>query len=219
MAAAATASAHRHGATTAHVGARLAAVVAAQRRRKGSPSSVTDFIHNFSVLRPLSFVVGHSPPTPVVVPLQQQPQFDAPVATTLFLHLCPSLNTPTHRASLLCRRISAGSPSQATILPRRPPHSISGYSPHTAHITEMSALSQLCADLTARASDRLIDPVIGREDEVQRIIQILCRTAKSNPILLGEARVGKTTIAEGLAIRIARENVAPFLLVYLSIND
>lgn len=75
-----------------------------------------------------------------------------------------------------------------------------------------SALSQFCVDLTARASVGLIDPVIGREVEVQRIIQILCRKTKSNPILLGEAGVGKTAIAEGLAILISRAEVAPFLL-------
>lgn len=68
-------------------------------------------------------------------------------------------------------------------------------------------------DLTARASDGLIDPVIGRETEIQRIIQILCRRTKSNPILLGEAGVGKTAIAEGLAINIAEGNVPEFLLV------
>nr|KYP69510.1 hypothetical protein KK1_008701 [Cajanus cajan] len=77
---------------------------------------------------------------------------------------------------------------------------------------EESALSQFCVDLTARASEGRIDPVIGREVEVQRIIQILCRKTKSNPILLGEAGVGKTAIAEGLALRIAKADVAPFLL-------
>lgn len=68
-------------------------------------------------------------------------------------------------------------------------------------------------DLTARAADGLIDPVIGRDFEVQRIVQILARKTKSNPILLGEAGVGKTAIAEGLAIRIARADVPFFLLV------
>ncbi|PNY07958.1 chaperone protein ClpD chloroplastic-like [Trifolium pratense] len=77
---------------------------------------------------------------------------------------------------------------------------------------EKTALSQFCVDLTARASLGLIDPVIGREVEVQRIIQILCRKSKSNPILLGEAGVGKTAIAEGLANRISQADVAPFLL-------
>lgn len=80
-------------------------------------------------------------------------------------------------------------------------------------LLEKSALAQFCVDLTARASDGLIDPVIGRETEIQRIIQILCRRTKSNPILLGEAGVGKTAIAEGLAINIAERNVPEFLLV------
>lgn len=71
-------------------------------------------------------------------------------------------------------------------------------------------------DLTARARLGLIDPVIGREVEVQRMIQILCRKKKSNPILLGEAGVGKTAIAEGLANSISRGDVAPSLLVCLS---
>ncbi|BAT79060.1 hypothetical protein VIGAN_02186400 [Vigna angularis var. angularis] len=77
---------------------------------------------------------------------------------------------------------------------------------------EESPLSQFCVDLTARASEGQIDPVVGREVEVQRIIQILCRKTKSNPILLGEAGVGKTAIAEGLALRIAKADVSPFLL-------
>ncbi|XP_071722492.1 chaperone protein ClpD, chloroplastic-like, partial [Rutidosis leptorrhynchoides] len=75
-----------------------------------------------------------------------------------------------------------------------------------------SALAQFCVDLTARAEDGLIDPVIGRDTEVERIIQILGRRTKNNPILLGEAGVGKTAIAEGLAIKISDAAVPPFLL-------
>ncbi|KAG7537453.1 Clp ATPase C-terminal [Arabidopsis suecica] len=75
-----------------------------------------------------------------------------------------------------------------------------------------NVLEQFCVDLTARASEGLIDPVIGREKEVQRVIQILCRRTKNNPILLGEAGVGKTAIAEGLAISIAEANAPGFLL-------
>ncbi|RYR44756.1 hypothetical protein Ahy_A08g041039 isoform D [Arachis hypogaea] len=81
---------------------------------------------------------------------------------------------------------------------------------------EPDAISQFCADLTARASEGLIDPVIGRDTEVQRIVQILCRKTKCNPILLGEPGVGKTALAEGLAIRIAKADVSPFLLVCFS---
>ncbi|OMO94797.1 Chaperonin ClpA/B, partial [Corchorus capsularis] len=74
-----------------------------------------------------------------------------------------------------------------------------------------SALAQFCVDLTARASEGLIDPVIGRETEVERVIQILCRRTKNNPILLGESGVGKTAIAEGLAISIAQAETPIFL--------
>ncbi|KZV22620.1 chaperone protein ClpD, chloroplastic [Dorcoceras hygrometricum] len=77
---------------------------------------------------------------------------------------------------------------------------------------DKKALDLFCVDLTARASSGLIDPVIGREREVRRIVQILCRRTKSNPILLGEAGVGKTAIAEGLAIDIAEGNVPFFLM-------
>ncbi|XP_030937196.1 chaperone protein ClpD, chloroplastic-like isoform X2 [Quercus lobata] len=77
---------------------------------------------------------------------------------------------------------------------------------------EKTALAQFCVDLTARASGGLIDPVVGRENELQRIIQILCCRTKNNPILLGEIGVGKTAIAEGLALNIAEANVPIFLL-------
>ncbi|XP_008812476.2 chaperone protein ClpD2, chloroplastic [Phoenix dactylifera] len=77
---------------------------------------------------------------------------------------------------------------------------------------EKSVLDQFCVDLTARASEGLIDPVIGRDIEVQRIVQILCRRTKNNPILLGEPGVGKTAIAEGLALRIAIGDIPIFLM-------
>ncbi|KAL6584617.1 hypothetical protein OROMI_003906 [Orobanche minor] len=76
---------------------------------------------------------------------------------------------------------------------------------------EKKAIGVFCVDLTTRASNGSIDPVIGRDTDVQRIIQILCRRTKSNPILLGEAGVGKTAIAEGLATNIADDNVPSFL--------
>ncbi|KAJ6294408.1 hypothetical protein OIU76_022476 [Salix suchowensis] len=79
-------------------------------------------------------------------------------------------------------------------------------------LPDKSALAQFCVDLTARASEGLIDPVIGRHSEIGRIVQILCRRSKNNPILLGESGVGKTAIAEGLATSIAQANVPVFLL-------
>lgn len=74
-------------------------------------------------------------------------------------------------------------------------------------------------DLTARASEGLVDPVIGRDKEVRRIIQILCRRTKNNPILLGQSGVGKTAIVEGLATRISQKDVPEFLLVSLFLNE
>ena len=70
-----------------------------------------------------------------------------------------------------------------------------------------SALSKYSTDLNRQAKDGKIDPLIGRDAEVERTIQILCRRRKNNPLLVGEAGVGKTAIAEGLAYRIVNDDV------------
>jgi len=74
-----------------------------------------------------------------------------------------------------------------------------------------SPLDQFTQNLNKLAADGKIDPLIGREDEVDRVIQILCRRRKNNPLLVGEAGVGKTAIAEGLAWRITQEEVPEIL--------
>ena len=68
-------------------------------------------------------------------------------------------------------------------------------------------LSQYCTDLTKKAADGKIDRIIGRENEISRVTQILCRRSKNNPCLIGEPGVGKTAIAEGLALRISSGEV------------
>ena len=70
-----------------------------------------------------------------------------------------------------------------------------------------SALDQFTQNLNKLAAEGKIDPLIGREAELERVVQTLCRRRKNNPLLVGEAGVGKTAIAEGLAWRITQNEV------------
>ncbi len=68
-------------------------------------------------------------------------------------------------------------------------------------------LSAYCVNLTARAREGLLDPLIGRAEELQRAIEVLCRRRKNNPVFVGDAGVGKTAMAEGLATRLLADDI------------
>ncbi|MES2047971.1 MAG: Clp protease N-terminal domain-containing protein, partial [Pseudomonadota bacterium] len=83
--------------------------------------------------------------------------------------------------------------------------------PQSEGQSKESPLDQFTQNLNKAAAEGRIDPLIGRDSEVERVIQILCRRRKNNPLLVGEAGVGKTAIAEGLAWRITQNDVPDIL--------
>lgn len=100
------------------------------------------------------------------------------------------------------------------ILGVSPPGAPQASATGTKQSTEKSrtpTLDEFARDLTTLARDKKLDPVIGREVEIQRLIQVLCRKTKNNPVLIGEAGVGKTAIVEGLADRIVSRTVPDLL--------
>ena len=91
-------------------------------------------------------------------------------------------------------------PQSASVAPSTPPASAS---PKAEKKSKTPALDHFCRDLTQLAAEGQLDPTIGRQKEIQRVMEILARRKKNNPVLIGEPGVGKTAIVEGLAILIA----------------
>ena len=81
----------------------------------------------------------------------------------------------------------------------------------TRHLRKLKTLNQFSINLVEKAARGKIDPLIGRKNEVQRIIHLLCRRKKNNPLLVGEPGVGKSALVEGLAYRIHKGDVHPVL--------
>src|SRR5437667_7272146 len=80
-----------------------------------------------------------------------------------------------------------------------------------AQTGKQEALKKYTVDLTEKARKGEIDPIVGRDEEIRQIIDVLMRRRQNNPILTGEAGVGKTAVVEGFALRIARGDVPPQL--------
>src|SRR5436190_1241532 len=78
---------------------------------------------------------------------------------------------------------------------------------HEGSATSKDPLAAYCLNLTARARQGLLDPLIGRTEELQRAIEVLCRRRKNNPVFVGDAGVGKTAMAEGLAARLLADDI------------
>jgi ATP-dependent Clp protease ATP-binding subunit ClpB len=119
-------------------------------------------------------------------------------------HLLLSLSAHGSKAGEALRRAGATKERVLQALAEvRGPHRVTDQSPEDKY----QALEKFGRDLTRAAEEGKLDPVIGRDDEIRRVIQVLSRRTKNNPVLIGEPGVGKTAIAEGLAQRIVAGDV------------
>ena len=103
----------------------------------------------------------------------------------------------------------AMSPQDCSRTGQRPGEDTGAIAP--AQMGKEEALKQFTTDLTQQARDGKIDPIMGRDEEIRQVVDVLMRRRQNNPILTGEAGVGKTAVVEGFAMRIARGDVPPAL--------
>jgi len=142
---------------------------------------------------------------------------ETPELRRVLLGISPAFaDLPLNNLAALLPAMVDGSPEgeepahDGSGLPSAVPGEASGATPPQGS-GQSSPLAQYCTDLTERARTGQIDPVIGREHEIRAMVDILLRRRQNNPLLTGEAGVGKTAVVEGLALAIAQEQVPPSL--------
>jgi type VI secretion system protein VasG len=181
-------------------------------------TSLIDFSHHIEtaierawVLASLEFGDGGIRGAWLLTALLQTPEL-----RNALLGISPAFRRiPAEELTDAARAIVAGSPESdegphdGSGLPSAVPGEASGAMVNAPEVT--SALSRYCTDLTERARSGQIDPVIGRGHEIRTMVDILLRRRQNNPLLTGEAGVGKTAVVEGLALSIASGDVPPAL--------
>ncbi len=133
---------------------------------------------------------------------------DSFISTEHFLLVALRGDGGAELAKILERNRVNGSSFQSILKEMRGSHKVNDDNPES----KFDVLGKYARDLTALAEGGKLDPVVGREEEIRRVIQVLSRRTKNNPVLIGEPGVGKTAIAEGLALRITNRDVPEVLL-------
>src|SRR6476661_4824497 len=183
------------GVVLGKVGVQPAAIAAEAQRLAAALPKVTGQPPGTYISPPLQAVMEHA--------FEEAIRFKDEFVSTehMLLALADQKSDP---ASQLLERAGA---NHETILRAlvsvRGTHRVTDQNPESKY----QALERYAHDLTASAKDGKLDPVIGREDEIRRLMQVLSRRTKNNPVLIGEPGVGKTAIVEGLAQRIVRDDV------------